>query len=134
MFGRVGRIGAGALLAGWCLAASPLSAQMMYYAAPSAGVAGTVAPVLVAPPPPVVAAPVVAAPAVAPVVAVPVMMMPVVSSGPVVRSYYRVKKGGRLLTVAKKNGVTFADLVRLNPGLDAERPLPAGTMVALPIP
>ena len=116
-----------------CIVSLSAQGQVIYYATPSAGRAVATSPVLVSPvvAPPPAAASTTAAPVVAmPVVAVPVMMQPAL----VIRSYYRVKKGGRLETVAKRNGVPLADLIRLNPALDAKGPLPAGTLVALPIP
>jgi hypothetical protein len=110
------------------LAAQTAAAQVIYYAPPSAGVAGAVAPLFV--PPPAPPAPVAAAP----VVFVPVVAAPAQPAGLTVRSYYRVKTGGRMQTVAKRMNVAYNDLVHLNPGLDATGVLPAGTMVALPIP
>lgn len=116
-----------------CVVALSAQGQVIYYATPSAGRAVATSPILVSPvvAPPQAVAPKAAAPVVAmPVVAVPVVVQPAL----VVRSYYRVKKGGRLEAVAKRNGVPLADLIRLNPALDAKGPLPAGTLVALPIP
>lgn len=73
--------------------------------------------------------------------AVVTMASPVISYAPVVpaaplvvQSFYRVKKGGKLETVAKRTGVSLADLVSLNPHLSPRSTLPAGTMVGLPIP
>lgn len=125
-------------------AASSAQAQVAYYgtpvvagtAVPTAAVTvGTVmaTPVVAAP---VMAAPVVAAPmAVAPVVAAPVLAAPVAyAAGPEVRGFYQVKRGGRLETVARKVGVSLADLVRLNPSLNPQERLASGTLVALPVP
>lgn len=125
-------------------AASSAQAQVAYYgtpvvagtAVPTAAVTvGTVmaTPVVAAP---VMAAPVVAAPmAVTPVMAAPVLAAPVAyAAGPEVRGFYQVKRGGRLETVARKVGVSLADLVRLNPSLDPQERLASGTLVALPVP
>ncbi len=125
-------------------AASSAQAQVAYYGTPV--VAGTVVPTaavtvgtVMATPvvaAPVMAAPVVAAPmAVAPVMAAPVLAAPVAyAAGPEVRGFYQVKRGGRLDTVARKVGVSLADLVRLNPSLDPQERLASGTLVALPVP
>lgn len=87
--------------------------------------------------------PVVASALVAPIVPMPMVTMatPVVSYAPVastmpliVQSFYRVKTGGKLHTVAKRTGVSLADLVSLNPHLSPHAMLPVGTMVGLPIP
>ena len=59
---------------------------------------------------------------------------PSAGSGPVVHSFYQIKQGGRLDTVARRVGVSLADLVRLNPLLNPQERLSAGTLVALPIP
>ena len=130
-------------------AASSAQAQVAYYgtpvvagtAVPTAAVTvGTVmaTPVMATPvvAAPVMAAPVVAAPmAVAPVMAAPVLAAPVAyAAGPEVRGFYQVKRGGRLETVARKVGVSLADLVRLNPSLDPQERLASGTLVALPVP
>ncbi|MCM8734682.1 LysM domain-containing protein [Azospirillum sp. A1-3] len=124
--------------------ASSAQAQVAYYGTPV--VAGTVVPTaavtvgtVMATPvvaAPVMAAPVVAAPmAVAPVMAAPVLAAPVAyAAGPEVRGFYQVKRGGRLETVARKVGVSLADLVRLNPSLDPQERLASGTLVALPVP
>ena len=88
-------------------------------------------------------APVVAPAVIAPAVPTPVVSLasPVLSYAPVtaampltVQSFYRVKAGGKLQAVAKRTGVSLADLVSLNPHLSPHATLPAGTMVGLPIP
>ncbi|KAA0573997.1 LysM peptidoglycan-binding domain-containing protein [Azospirillum sp. B21] len=107
-------------------AAWPAQAQVTYYGTPV--VAGPMMGVLMA-------APVVAAPVVAPVMAAPVVAGPVAyATSPSVRGFYQVKQGGRLETVARKVGVSLADLVRLNPLLDPQERLVPGTLVALPVP
>lgn len=126
------------------MAAGAAHAQVVYYGSPVVAPAVTAVPVL---PAPVVAAPVFASPVIAspvitsPVVAAPVMASPVVAApvvsyaaAPAVQSFYQVKKGGRLETVAKRTGVSLADLIRLNPALSPQGKLPAGTLVGLPIP
>lgn len=99
--------------------AQTAQAQVVYYGSPM------VAPAL----------PMAVAPMVPPVtVAAPVVYAPAVAAAPGVRSFYQVKRGGRLDSVAKKVGVSLADLIRLNPLLSPQARLPAGTLVALPIP
>ncbi|WP_146205469.1 MULTISPECIES: LysM domain-containing protein [unclassified Azospirillum] len=116
-------------------AASSAQAQVAYYGTPV--VTGTVVPTAAVTVGTVMATPVVAAPvmAVAPVMAAPVVAAPVAyAAGPEVRGFYQVKRGGRLETVARKVGVSLADLVRLNPSLDPQERLASGTLVALPVP
>jgi len=105
--------------------ATTATAQIAYYGTPV--VAGSVS-MAVTPVMPVIAAPVVAPSAPAVVYASPT------TAAPGVISFYQVKQGGRLESVAKRTGVSLADLVRLNPLLDPRSKLPAGTLVGLPIP
>jgi len=92
---------------------------------------------------PPVAAPAPAPPAMYPAVApmAPAMAMPPaglppggVAGMPAARGVYTVQKGARLYVVAQRTGTRFADLILLNPKLEIDRMLPAGTRVLLPIP
>ena len=127
------RFALSALLA--AIAASPAQAQLVYYATP---VAGPVAAMPATGPATGVAvgamlSPFLTAASGAPVAAAPIVH-PSAGSGPVVHSFYQIKQGGRLDTVARRVGVSLADLVRLNPLLNPQERLSAGTLVALPIP
>lgn len=59
---------------------------------------------------------------------------PVAGAAPGVRSFYLVKRGGRLDTVARKMGVPVSKLIPLNPLLAPQTWLPPGTLVGLPVP
>ncbi len=123
------RFALSALLA--AIAASPAQAQLVYYATPVAAMPATGPATGVAVG--AMLSPSLTAARGAPVAAVPIVY-PSAVSGPVVHSFYQIKQGGRLDTVARRVGVSLADLVRLNPLLNPQERLSAGTLVALPIP
>ena len=69
----------------------------------------------------------------APAPLMPAGSAPVAGALPVARGSYTVQKGARLYVVAQRTGTRFADLILLNPKLEIDRMLPAGTKVLLPI-
>lgn len=67
------------------------------------------------------------------IVMVPTMFpSPIANTGPMTFNHYQVKSGGKLGDVARRTGVSLAELRRLNPGVSTSQWLAPGTLVTLP--